>query len=251
MPRPLVAGNWKMNGSKSLLVEMATAFRKGQPDACDTWLLVPAVFVEFAKQQFDTTGVRVGGQNVSGQPPGALTGEIDASMLEDIDCRICLVGHSERRQIFGEPDADVVSKTKVCIDHGIQPLVCVGETLEERQAGLAKQIVSSQIGRVMEALTATQMAAVVIAYEPIWAIGTGEVASADDAQEIHAEMRGTLSGHYGQACPDIRLLYGGSVRAGTVKELLAQPDINGVLVGGASLDKNEFLQICNAAAVAN
>lgn len=251
MPRPLVAGNWKMNGSKSLLIEMATAFRKEQPETCDTWLLVPAVFVEFAIQQFDTTTVKVGAQNLSGQPQGALTGEIDAFMLEDVGCRICLVGHSERRHIFGETDDEVVTKTKACIDHGIQPLVCVGETLEQRQAGQAKQIVAGQIVRLMEKLTAVEMAAVVIAYEPIWAIGTGEVASADDAQEIHAEMRRTLSDYYGLECPDIRLVYGGSVRASAVKELLAQPDINGVLVGGASLDKNEFLQICNAAAVAN
>ena len=251
MPRPLVAGNWKMNGSKSLLIEMANALRKEQLEACDTWLLVPAVFVEFAIQQFDTTAVKVGAQNLSGQAPGALTGEVSAAMLEDVDCRISLVGHSERRQIFGETDDEVVTKTKACIDHRIQPLVCVGETLAERQAGQAKQIVVDQIGRLMEKLTAAEMAAVVIAYEPIWAIGTGEVASAYDAQEIHAEMRRTLSDYYGLECPQIRLLYGGSVRASTVKELLAQPDINGVLVGGASLVKHEFVQICNAAAIAD
>jgi triosephosphate isomerase len=239
-----------MNGSKSLLVEMATAFRSRQPAACDTWLLLPSVFVESGIKQFSAATVQVGAQNLNWRLPGAFTGEIDASLLKEVGCRICLVGHSERRQIFGETDDEVVKKTKACIDHDIQPLVCVGETLLERQAGEAQQIVAGQIGALMEALTAAQMASVIIAYEPIWAIGTHEVASADDAQAMHAEIRRTLKDFYGPQCPDTRLLYGGSVRANGVKELLEQPDINGVLVGGASLNTNEFLEICNTAAVA-
>jgi len=250
MHRPIVAGNWKMNGSKSLLVEMAAAFRNRQPAAGDTWLLLPSVFVESAIKQFSAATVQVGAQNLNWRLPGAFTGEIGASLLKEVGCRICLVGHSERRQIFGETDDEVVKKTKACIDHDIQPLVCVGETLLERQAGQAQQIVAGQIGALMEALTAAQMASVIIAYEPIWAIGTGEVASADDAQTVHAEIRRMLKDFYGAQCPDTRLLYGGSVRANGVKELLEQPDIDGVLVGGASLNTNEFLEICNTAAVA-
>ena len=244
MHRPLVAGNWKMNGSKSLLVEMAAAFRNRQPAACDTWLLLPSVFVESAIKQFSAATVQVGAQNLNWRLPGAFTGEIGGSLLKEVGCRICLVGHSERRQIFGETDDEVVKKTKACIDHDIQPLVCVGETLLERQAGQAQQIVASQIGALMEALTAAQMAFVIIAYEPIWAIGTGVTASSEQAQEIHAFIRGVLVDKYGtDVAENTSILYGGSCKPSNAKELFSQKDIDGGLIGGASLNAADFVAI--------
>jgi triosephosphate isomerase len=232
MRRKIVAGNWKMNGSKDLVSNLVGQVRSelaSFDNGVEAVIIPPALYVgDVAEQAGDKLAVGV--QNVACWDSGAYTGEISAAMAKDCGCGFTLVGHSERRQLFGETDEQVATKVGQALTSGLVAVVCVGETLEERDAGKAEGVVSRQV---------------VIAYEPVWAIGTGKTATADDAQAMHAAIRDVLKS-LGAPADEISLLYGGSVKADNAAALFAQPDIDGGLIGGASLDANDFVSICRA-----
>jgi len=248
MRKPLIAGNWKMNGSLALVEEFAQAFAAASlPANVEVALMVPFPYLTTAGRAFGDSAVMVGAQTLSDQPGGAFTGEVSAAMLRDVGARCVLVGHSERRTLFGEDDAAALARVKAALAEQLTPLLCVGETLEEREAGRTEDVVLGQLDAVMEGLDATERTHLVVAYEPVWAIGTGRTASPQQAQAVHAAIRDRL-GHFDQALVDgMRLLYGGSMKADNAAELLAQPDIDGGLVGGASLKVDDFLAICQSA----
>lgn len=247
--RRLVAGNWKMNGSRA----MATALARGVVDAgldnaLDVVLCPPAVYLETVGAAIAGSGVLLGAQDCSEHAPGAYTGEVAAEMLADCGASHVIIGHSERRQMFGDTDARVVAKLKAARAHGLTPILCVGETLDERRADATETV----IGRQLDALltlpeAATLLAEMVIAYEPVWAIGTGESASPAQAQAVHAFIRVRLAALDTGTAARIRLLYGGSVKPDNAAELFAQRDIDGGLIGGAALAVASFTAVCRAA----
>ena len=244
--KKLIAGNWKMNGSLAANEALLKAIVAGLADAaCDVAVAVPAPYL--AQVQVLTAGstVAVAAQDVSKHEAGAYTGEVSAAMLRDFGARYALVGHSERRQYHGETDAVVAEKAQRALAAGITPIVCVGETLQEREAGQTEAVVKRQLAAVIH-LNGHCISEVVVAYEPVWAIGTGRTASPEQAQAVHAVLRAQLAAASEHA-DRIRLLYGGSMNAANAAELLAQPDIDGGLVGGASLKAPDFLQIIAAA----
>jgi triosephosphate isomerase len=259
-PRPrIVVGNWKLNGSLAanakLLAALAGArLADGQAaenvsDRCAMAVCVPFPYLVQAQAALQASAVAWGAQDVSAHASGAFTGEVSASMLAEFDCRYVLAGHSERRQWHHETDAEVAAKAKAALAAGITPIVCVGETLAERERGETHDVVLRQLGAVLTVL-GTAATAIVVAYEPVWAIGTGRTATPREAQDVHALLRGRL-GEAGAA--DVTLLYGGSVKAANAAALFEERDIDGALVGGASLDADEFLAIAraNAGAIAN
>ena len=244
--KKLIAGNWKMNGSLAANEALLKAIVAGLADAaCDVAVAVPAPYL--AQVQALTAGstVAVAAQDVSKHEAGAYTGEVSAAMLRDFGARYALVGHSERRQYHGETDAVVAEKAQRALAAGITPIVCVGETLQEREAGQTEAVVKRQLAAVIH-LNGHCITEIVVAYEPVWAIGTGKTASAEQAQEVHAALRAQLRAATDKA-GSIRLLYGGSMNAANAAALLAQPDIDGGLIGGASLKAPDFLQIVAAA----
>ena len=244
--KKLIAGNWKMNGSLAANEALLKAIVAGLANAvCDVAVAVPAPYL--AQVQALTAGstVAVAAQDVSKHEAGAYTGEVSAAMLRDFGARYALVGHSERRQYHGETDAVVAEKAQRALAAGITPIVCVGETLQEREAGQTEAVVKRQLAAVIH-LNGHCISEVVVAYEPVWAIGTGRTASPEQAQAVHAVLRAQLAAASEHA-DRIRLLYGGSMNAANAAELLAQPDIDGGLVGGASLKAPDFLQIIAAA----
>lgn len=244
--KKLIAGNWKMNGSlaanevllKALIAEIGNT-------ACDVAVAVPAPYLAQVQSLVAGSGVGVAAQDVSQHEAGAYTGEISAAMLKDFGVGYVLVGHSERRQYHGETDLAVAEKTQRALAAGITPIICVGETLQEREAGQTEAVVKRQLAAVIH-LNGHCISEVVVAYEPVWAIGTGRTASPEQAQAVHAVLRAQLLAASEHA-DRIRLLYGGSMNAGNAAQLLAQPDIDGGLVGGASLKAPDFLQIIAAA----
>ncbi|MDZ7851859.1 MAG: triose-phosphate isomerase [Halomonas sp.] len=248
MRMPLIAGNWKMNGSLALVEEFGRAFADvSLPVNVEVALMVPFPFMEAAGRALGETSVTVGAQTLSDRPSGAFTGEVSAAMLRECGSRLVLVGHSERRILFGEDDAAVLARVKAALAEELTPVLCVGETLEEREAERIDAVVLGQVEAVFDALDEAERIRLVIAYEPVWAIGTGRTASPDQAQAVHAAIRGCLA-RYDEALADgVRLLYGGSMKADNAAELLAQPDIDGGLVGGASLKVDDFLAICQSA----
>lgn len=248
MRMPLIAGNWKMNGSLALVEEFGRAFADvSLPVSVEVALMVPFPFLEAAGRALGETSVTVGAQTLSDRPSGALTGEVSAAMLRECGARLVLVGHSERRTLFGEDDAAVLARVKAALAERLTPVLCVGETLEEREAERTEAVVLGQVEAVFDALDEAERARLVIAYEPVWAIGTGRTASPEQAQAVHAAIRGCLA-RYDQTLADgMRLLYGGSMKADNAAELLARPDIDGGLVGGASLKVDDFLAICQSA----
>lgn len=248
MRMPLIAGNWKMNGSLALVEEFGRAFADvSLPVSVEVALMVPFPFLEAAGRALGETSVTVGAQTLSDRPSGALTGEVSAAMLRECGARLVLVGHSERRTLFGEDDAAVLARVKAALAERLTPVLCVGETLEEREAERTEAVVLGQVEAVFDALDEAERARLVIAYEPVWAIGTGRTASPEQAQAVHAAIRGCLE-RYDQTLADgMRLLYGGSMKADNAAELLARPDIDGGLVGGASLKVDDFLAICQSA----
>ncbi|APE31011.1 triose-phosphate isomerase [Halomonas aestuarii] len=248
MRMPLIAGNWKMNGSLSLVEEFGRAFaRASLPVNVEVALMLPFPYLVPAGRALGETAVTVGAQTLSDQPSGAFTGEVSGAMLRDCGARHVLVGHSERRSLFGEGDAAVLARVRAALGEGLTPLLCVGETLEEREAERTEAVVLGQLEAVFDALDAAERPRLVVAYEPVWAIGTGRTATPDQAQSVHAAIRGRLA-RYDEALADgMRLLYGGSMKADNAAELLAQPDIDGGLVGGASLKVDDFLAICQSA----
>ena len=245
MRKPLVAGNWKMHGSVQSVAELCAGIAAGSNGLNGVEVLVcpPAVFIPSALQTLADTQVAVGSQNVSEHKAGAYTGEIAADMLKGVGCQYAIVGHSERRALYGESSETVASKFAAADSEGLAPIVCVGETLEQREQGATIEVVAEQLQAVIDCVGIDNVAAAVIAYEPVWAIGTGVTATPLQAQEVHAAIRQQL----GEAGNSTRILYGGSVKSSNAAEIFAQPDIDGALVGGASLDADEFLKICQQA----
>lgn len=246
--RSMVAGNWKSNGSQQsnqqLLVELSELDQSAL--RCTVVICPPSIYLSTAKEQLPSA-VKLGAQNVSAFEQGAYTGEVSADMLRDTGCDYAIVGHSERRQLFNEQDADVATKALRLLEHSITPIVCVGETLSERQQGDSIAVVLAQLNALLNTLNSEQLAQIVVAYEPIWAIGTGETASPEQAQAVHASIREWFRKQVGAAADQITILYGGSVKSSNATELFAQADIDGGLIGGASLNAQEFYKICNAA----
>ena len=249
MRKHIVAGNWKMNltftEADELLDDLMSELEKVELPR-DTQVIVcpPFPYLEMASDYANDSYFMVGAQNVSDQEKGAYTGEVSAAMLESCEIDYCIVGHSERRAYYGETDTLVAAKVNQLLAHGLKPIVCVGEVLEEREAGRQLDVVKKQVEEGLFHLSAEQMQQVVIAYEPVWAIGTGKTATPDQAQEIHAHIRSLLAAKYGQAVADeVSILYGGSCKPSNAKELFAKPDIDGGLIGGASLKAEDFMGI--------
>lgn len=245
--KKLIVGNWKMNGSLQANADLVSAVLQGLPSPlnCGVGVAVPAVYLAQVHALIQGTGVALAAQDVSQHEKGAYTGETSASMLQDVGARYALVGHSERRQYHGETDAIVAAKAQAALAKGVTPIVCVGETLQEREAGQTEQVVKRQLAAVIHHVGHCT-SELVVAYEPVWAIGTGKTATPEQAQAVHAVLRAQLAAatEYAARMP---LLYGGSMNAANAAELLAQADIDGGLVGGASLKAADFLQIIAAA----
>ncbi|QDS98895.1 triose-phosphate isomerase [Adhaeretor mobilis] len=251
MRRPLIAGNWKMNTDRSSGTDLASAIAGRAGDAGDVDLLVcpPSVYLASVKESLGSAEVALGGQNMYHEASGAFTGETSADMLKDVGCKYVILGHSERRHVMGESDSDVNKKTLAALDAGLIPVVCVGELLEEREAGNTAAVIKAQFEGSLAGLTADQMAKTVVAYEPVWAIGTGKVASPEQAEEVHADLRSLIADSYNaETAEQVRILYGGSVKPGNAAELLGQDNIDGALIGGASLKADDFLAIAAAGA---
>ena len=252
--KKLIAGNWKMNGSLAANEELLTALAAGlaqQSPSCEIAVCVPACYLAQVQalilNHSSLSAVEMGAQDVSAQAPGAYTGEISAGMLKELGCRYAIVGHSERRQYHAETDALVADKARAALAAGLTPIVCVGETLAEREAGRTEEVVKRQLAAVIHA-NGHCISEVVVAYEPVWAIGTGKTASPEEAQAVHAVLRAQLKAATDQSAR-IKILYGGSMNAANAATLLAQPDIDGGLIGGASLKTQDFLKIIAAAPV--
>lgn len=249
MKKFLIAGNWKMNKSIAEAKLFADQL-KGENIVHPEQLAVIAPFtqLETLKRELEGTGIKVGAQNVHFEKSGAYTGEISVSMLKEIDIDLCIVGHSERREYFAETDSTVNMKLKALLSAGITPILCVGESLEIREAGNAMLFVSGQITEDLDGLTPAEVEQIVIAYEPIWAIGTGRTATPDQAEEMCGFIRGMIEGMYGRETAEGMIIqYGGSMKPSNADELLKKPDINGGLIGGASLEVGTFMEIANAA----
>ena len=248
MMKKLIAGNWKMNGSLAANEALVHALRDGvgAAPACDVALAVPAPYLAQVQALAAGSCLALAAQDVSQHESGAYTGEFSAAMLRDFAVRYVLVGHSERRQYHGETDVHVAVKAQRALAAGITPIVCVGETLEEREAGQTEAVVRRQLAAVIH-LNGHCISEVVVAYEPVWAIGTGKTATPEQAQAVHAVLRAQIKAATEHA-DRVRILYGGSMNAGNAAELLAQPDIDGGLIGGAALKAPEFLKIIGAAA---
>ena len=245
MRRKFVAGNWKMHGSHPANAELLAGVVSARPFGCDVAVLVPFPYLAETAVTLASTDVRWGAQDCSSHEQGAFTGEVSAAMLAEFGCRYAIVGHSERRAMHGESDQLVADKAKAALAKGITPIVCVGETLAQRDAGEHQAVVKRQLSAVIHTL-AHCAGEMVVAYEPVWAIGTGRTASPDQAQEMHAMIRAQLQAATGHA-DAMRILYGGSVKPDNAATLFAQPDIDGGLIGGASLKAADFVAICRAA----
>lgn len=251
MRKPFVAGNWKMNTTLSTALELAkaTAEASASVDGVDVAVCPPSVYLKAVADALAGTSVAVGAQNMHFEAEGAFTGEISASMVKDVGCRYVILGHSERRHVFGETDETIGKKVKAALGAKLDVILCVGELLEERKADKTEAVVARQLETGLKGVSSAQMAQVTIAYEPVWAIGTGETATPDQAQEVHRFIRGVLSNSIGVDVADVtRIQYGGSVKPENAAELLAQPDVDGALVGGAALDAGKFEAIIKAGA---
>jgi triosephosphate isomerase len=243
--RPLIAGNWKMFKTRPETAAFFAAFLPlvGGVDDRDVLLCPPAVSLETALAATGGSGVLVGAQTMHYASEGAFTGELAPPMLTELGLSHVILGHSERRQYFAENDADLARKVRSALDAGLAPVLCCGETLDEREAGQTEARVGGQLDADLAEVGADELPAVAVAYEPIWAIGTGRTATPETAQETVAFIRRRLRERFGAAADEVRILYGGSVKAANIDALMAQPDIDGVLVGGASLDAQEFARI--------
>jgi triosephosphate isomerase len=250
MRRKFIAGNWKMNTNRASAVALASAVaaKIGGKSAVEVAVCPPSLYLDPVGQALKGFAVGLGAQNCYHEASGAFTGEISALMLRDIGCSYVILGHSERRQILKETNLDVNRKVKAALEAGLTPIVCVGETLEQRQAGKTGDVVREQVEGSLAALSPDLMLKIVIAYEPIWAIGTGVVATPQQAEDVHADLRRLLETRYNsEVASTVRIQYGGSVTADNAANLLGQPNIDGALVGGASLKAESFLAIVAAA----
>lgn len=249
MRRPLVAGNWKMNGTRASVTELLGGLRQEEiPASVEVAVFPSLIHVAQVVSELAGGSISVGAQDCAvEQQLGALTGEVAACQLRDVNCSMVLVGHSERRLVLGETDAVVLRKFVAAQAAGLVPVLCVGETREQREAGRTLEVVTQQVAAVLDACGARSFVGAVLAYEPVWAIGTGLTASPEQAQEVHAAIRAQVARVDEVVAGGLRILYGGSVKAANAAELFAMPDIDGGLVGGASLNANEFGAICRAA----
>ena len=250
MRQPLVAGNWKMHGSRASVRELVGAIKAGVTSAVKTQIALcpPHAYLADVAAMLQDTPMALGAQNLCYASSGAYTGEISAAMLLDFGCTYVIVGHSERRALFREDNKIVARKFLAASKGGLTPVFCVGEMLEDRENGLTEAVVARQLDAVLESPEClVALGGAVIAYEPVWAIGTGKTASPEQAQEVHAFIRRQIAAHDAEIAGKIQILYGGSVKGANAAELFAKPDIDGGLIGGASLDANEFLTICHAA----
>ncbi|MDC7219212.1 MAG: triose-phosphate isomerase [Spirochaetales bacterium] len=249
MRQPLVAGNWKMNGSLESIGRLLQGIKAGMGDVKRAAVAVcaPAIYLPAVQQQLQGSGIAWGAQDVSAEASGAYTGEIATSMLKDFGCQFVIVGHSERRAYHGESDELVARKYAAARAAGLTPILCVGETLDEREQGVTESVVARQLDAVIRLEGVNALADGVVAYEPVWAIGTGKTASPEQAQDVHAFIRQRVAEQDGAVADGLRILYGGSMKPGNAQELIAKPDIDGGLIGGASLDADDFLGICTAA----
>jgi triosephosphate isomerase len=247
MRTPLIAGNWKMNGSLAANATLlAGILRDEAAVSAELAVCVPAPYLAQVQSVLGGSPVRWGAQDVSAQERGAFTGEVSAEMLLEFGCSYVIVGHSERRSYHAESDELVAQKAQRALASGLTPIVCFGETLEEREQGATDAVVSRQLAPVLDAMR-TQLASMVIAYEPVWAIGTGKTATPEMAQQVHARIRAMLAERHAESAQQVRILYGGSMKPDNAKDLLAKPDIDGGLIGGASLNASDFLAIAHAA----
>ena len=248
--KTIIAGNWKMNKTPSETKAFAEEFKALLPKTkwCDIVVCVPAADLSAAVRAFKDSRIAVGAQNVYFEKSGAYTGEVSADMLADLGVRYVIVGHSERRALFGETDEVVNKKVHAALDAGLNPIICVGESLAQREMGVTLELIALQVKSALAGVGAEQMRRCVIAYEPIWAIGTGKTATAEQAAEVCTSIRTTVRHLYGaRIARSITIQYGGSMKPGNAAELLAQPDIDGGLIGGASLKPADFVEIINAA----
>lgn len=243
--RPIIAGNWKMYKNVEEARDYANIFLEEVAEITDLDMVICAPFtvLHVLKEELEDTIIHLGAQNLYPEKEGAFTGEISPLMLTDLACTYVILGHSERRAYLKEDDEFIAHKVKISLDNGLTPILCVGESLALREGGKALAFVRGQIERTLRELTSAELRQVVIAYEPIWAIGTGRTASAQDAQEICSAIRSTAASFAGPVAQEIRILYGGSVKTSNIAELMAQPDIDGALVGGASLNPREFAEL--------
>jgi len=250
MRQPLVAGNWKMNGTldkvRLLVEEIAEGLAASNSDS-ESVVCPPFVYLAAVAEAIRGTRLSLGAQNVSEHEAGAYTGEIGVGMLVEFGCRYALVGHSERRALYAESDAMAAAKFQRLLGTDVTPVLCVGETLEEREAGETEAVIARQIDTVIERVDGVNLSKGVVAYEPVWAIGTGRTASPEQANEVHAFIRKRVSEHDSEGAAGMRILYGGSVKSSNCEAIFQMSDIDGGLIGGASLKAGEFLEICQAA----
>jgi triosephosphate isomerase len=246
MRSSLIAGNWKMNGSLQSVAELIDGIKAGDAGKAELAVFPPAVFLMKVGGMLADGNCALGAQNVCDQESGAYTGEVAAAMLKECGCRYALVGHSERRSLYLETDQLVAARFAMAVTSGLIPILCVGETLDEREQGKTEAVVARQIDAVIDLSGIGGIAQAVIAYEPVWAIGTGKVATPDQAQEVHAFIRGKLAQLDIGVAEQVRILYGGSMNPSNAAELLSQDDIDGGLIGGASLKADDFLAIAQA-----
>ncbi len=248
--KTIIAGNWKMNKTASETKQFAEELKSVLPKAkwCDILVCVPSVNIPAAMRAFKDMRVTVGAENVFYEKSGAYTGEVSADMLKDLGVKYVIIGHSERRQYFGETDVTVNKKVRAALDAGLHPIICVGESLEQRELGVTMDLISLQLKSALAGVSAEKLRKCVVAYEPVWAIGTGKTATPEQAGEICTFIRATIRHIYGaRVARSITIQYGGSMNPGNARELLSQPDIDGGLIGGAALKCDQFASIINAA----
>jgi triosephosphate isomerase len=246
MPRtPFIAGNWKLNQTVAESLALVTEIKNAVASVRDVEIAVAPVFtaLQAVGKRLEGTNIALAAQNCHWEDKGAFTGEVSVPLLKDVGCTYVIVGHSERRQLFGELDAGVNLKARAVLRHGLKPIICVGETEKERDAGETMGRVGAQLAGALKDISKDEMRRVVIAYEPVWAIGTGRTATNAQAQEVHAFIRGKLREQYAEVADEVRIQYGGSVKPDNVAGLMAEPDIDGALVGGASLTAESFIKL--------
>ncbi|MCH8104333.1 MAG: triose-phosphate isomerase [Gammaproteobacteria bacterium] len=243
MRTTLIAGNWKMNGSLQSVIELVEAIKAGDVNNAQLAVCPPAIYLMKVGGMLEGSRIALGAQNVCDQESGAFTGEIAASMLKECGCQYAIVGHSERRALYQETDELVARRFAMALSSGITPILCIGESLDERESGDTEVVVSRQLDAVIESQGISAIAQCVIAYEPVWAIGTGKVATPEQAQAVHQYLRDKLASLDALVAEQVQILYGGSMNASNAGELLSQPDIDGGLIGGASLKAADFIAI--------
>ena len=246
MRKPIIAGNWKMHKTIAEALEFVNEVKdRVNNDKVEAVICAPFTLLKDLKQATKGTNIKIGAQNMHFEEKGAFTGEISPLMLKELDMDNVVIGHSERRQYFNETDETVNKKVLKALEVGIDPILCVGETLEEREAGNTKDVCKVQVEKALENVSKEDLAKVVIAYEPVWAIGTGKTATSEDANDVIAYIREVVANLYGELANEVRIQYGGSVKPSNVAEIMNQSDIDGALVGGASLEANDYVELVN------